>query len=120
MTPDSILKKLRSLCLGLPETKETLTWGHPNFRVGEKIFCSFSSGDYPEHPSISLKVGKDIQRVFLRDERFYKAPSVGQHGWVSLRCNAGPLHWDEVAELVQQSYRLIAPARLSKLLSTHP
>ena len=35
---DAALKKMRAICLALPETKETPTWGQPHFRVGEKIF----------------------------------------------------------------------------------
>ncbi len=33
--PD-ITDRLRAVCLALPDTKETLTWGEPHFRVGEK------------------------------------------------------------------------------------
>ncbi len=30
---------MRKICLSLPDTKETLTWGEPHFRVGDKIFA---------------------------------------------------------------------------------
>lgn len=36
---DPALAKMREICLSLPDTKETLTWGQPHFRVGEKIFA---------------------------------------------------------------------------------
>ncbi|MFN0006698.1 MAG: hypothetical protein ACKVXR_02230 [Planctomycetota bacterium] len=35
------LARFRAICLSLPDTKETLTWGKPHFRVGEKIFAGF-------------------------------------------------------------------------------
>lgn len=36
---------------------------------------------------------------------------VGSRGWVALGLDAGAIHWDEVAELVAGSYRLIAPKK---------
>ena len=38
---DPILTKMRETCLSLPDTKETLTWGQPHFRVGDKIFSGY-------------------------------------------------------------------------------
>ena len=29
------LKRLRAICLALPDAKETQTWGSPYFRVGD-------------------------------------------------------------------------------------
>ncbi len=37
--PDDTLARLRQICLTLPDTKETVAWRHPAFRVGEKMFC---------------------------------------------------------------------------------
>ena len=35
------LERFRKICLELPNTKETITWGEPHFRVGEKIFAGY-------------------------------------------------------------------------------
>ncbi len=118
MAEDEVLVRLRGICLALPETNERLTWGHPNFRVGEKIFCSYTGEKATLEPSsIGFKTGKEIQGVFLKDPRFFKPAYVGQHGWVGLHCDAAPLDWEEIAELVKQSYRLIAPKKLAKLVT---
>jgi hypothetical protein len=50
----SILARVRKICLALPNTKETLTWGQPHFRVGEKIFAGCGPG--PEWYSIGFKL----------------------------------------------------------------
>jgi predicted DNA-binding protein (MmcQ/YjbR family) len=100
----AVLEKLRKICLALPGAEEKFTWGHPNFRVKNKIFCSI--GDYKDAWAISVKVGKAIQGVFLEDPRFFKTPYVGQHGWVSLRIS-GKLNWKEIQGLVEESYRQI-------------
>lgn len=38
VTQAAVLKKLRKLCLALPEATETVTFGHPTFRVADKMF----------------------------------------------------------------------------------
>ena len=47
----------------------------------------------------------------IPDPRFYRAPYVGAHGWVSMRVE-GVRDWAEVRALVLESYRLIAPKAL--------
>jgi predicted DNA-binding protein (MmcQ/YjbR family) len=109
---DPILTKLRQICLALPDTKETFTWGNPHFRVGEKIFCGYtdhddSKGD-TDGPVIGCKLEKQHARDILADPRFRPAPYVGRHGWVSMDAS-GITDWAEVRALVHESYRLIAP-----------
>ena len=51
-------------------------------------------------------MGKPDQPLFLKDPRFFRTPYVGQHGWVSLRINAAPLHWPEVRGLAADQLSL--------------
>src|SRR5215467_11294802 len=104
MDEKNILLKLREICLALPKTSETVTFGHPTFQVGTKTFSVLET--YKGELSICVKVGKKMQPVFLEDDRFYRTPYVGQHGWVSLRANT-KLNWKEIEGLVQGSYELV-------------
>jgi predicted DNA-binding protein (MmcQ/YjbR family) len=108
MTPS--IARLRRICLALPGATEIETWGHPTFRVHGKMFCVFE--EYKREPSIVVKVGKAALGIFLEDPRFYRAPYIGQHGWVSLRA-CGRIDWEEVEELVKGSYSLVA-SRISR------
>jgi hypothetical protein len=53
--------------------------------------------------------------IAAHPERFYMPAYIGPRGWVALRLDVGGLDWNEVAELVVGSYRLIAPKRLALL-----
>jgi predicted DNA-binding protein (MmcQ/YjbR family) len=107
------LLKMREICLSLPDTKETPTWGKPHFRVGEKIFAGF--GDAGGGPLAGFKLEKGHARSILEDSRFARAPYVGQHGWVTMDL-LGVTDWEEVRALILESYRLIAPKKsLAKL-----
>jgi len=111
MDERKILPRLREICLALPKTHETVTFGNPTFQVGTKTFAVLET--YKGQLSISVKVGKSVQNVFLQDARFYRTPYVGQHGWVSLRAN-GSLDWDEITELVRGSHELVGAKKRSR------
>lgn len=110
---NQVLAKMRKICLALPDTKETPTWGQPHFRVGEKIFAG--CGEEDGRRVIGFKLEREHAEVVVHDPRFRPAPYVGKHGWVSMDAE-NVKDWDEVRELVLESYRLIAPKRsLAKL-----
>lgn len=113
LTFDEVLKRMRAVCLALPQTKETLTWGKPHFRVGEKIFasCSESQG----RPSIGLKMEAAESKLLMKAPGVTKAPySRPDDGWVSID-HAEFDDWDEIERLLVGSFRLIAPKRTSAL-----
>lgn len=107
------LKQIRSLCLGLPETKEVEAWGHPTFRAGKKMFAGFGEG--PDGLALGLKVGFDRQEELLKDDRFYPTPYAAHQGWVSLRLDGKP-DWHDVGNLLREAYRQVALKRMLKEL----
>jgi predicted DNA-binding protein (MmcQ/YjbR family) len=107
------LAKISALCLALPDTKLTMTWGSPHFRVGDKIFCGFGSEDGKQ--VMGVKLAMSHARARVKQARFWPSPYVGKHGWVSMDVTQRK-SWDEVAALIRESYELIAPkAALAKL-----
>jgi predicted DNA-binding protein (MmcQ/YjbR family) len=104
----TVLKRMREICLALPDTKETLTWGKPHFRVIEKIFAGCD--DEEGVPTIGFKLEMDHASAILEDPRFSKAPYVGHKGWVNMDASS-VTDWNEVRELIHESYRLIAPKK---------
>jgi predicted DNA-binding protein (MmcQ/YjbR family) len=111
LSEDAILKRLRKVCLALPDTTETLTFGHPTFRVANKMFAVLE--EYKGELGICVNVGKLMQGVFLDDPRFFRTPYIGRYGWVTLRVYATKLDWNEVRELCKGSHKLVMPAKKS-------
>ena len=112
MADHRYLEELRRLSGSFPETAEVEAWGHPTFRVRGKIFASF--GEHEGEPSIGCKQTRPDQAVLVEDPRFFVAPYVGRHGWIGIRIRK--VDWPFVADLVEKSYRLIAPKRVIKTL----
>jgi predicted DNA-binding protein (MmcQ/YjbR family) len=113
--PRRALDRLRAVCLALPEAAEKLTWGTPTFRVRDKIFAMHTVGD--GRPSLWCKGSPGAQEVLVACDpaRFYVPPYVGHRGWIGLRLDVR-IDWDQLADLVEESYRLTAPKRLAARL----
>ena len=113
---DHAIDRLRTICLALPEATEQETWGDPTFRVRGKIFAMPKSGD--GRPAVWTKAPPGVQGMLVGADpaRFFVPPYVGHHGWVGVRLD-GAVDWEELAELVEESYRRTAPKRLAALLA---
>jgi predicted DNA-binding protein (MmcQ/YjbR family) len=111
-----LLAKLRPICLSLPGTEEVEAWGHPTFRVAGKIFAGFGAND--QEASMSVKTSFEMQASLVAtDARFRIAAYVGKHGWVELDLS-DRVDWGEVEALVGESYRLVAPSKLTAATGT--
>jgi predicted DNA-binding protein (MmcQ/YjbR family) len=53
MSEAAVLKRLRKVCLSLPETSETVKWGHPTFVAGQKMFAVLD--EYRGRPCIAFR-----------------------------------------------------------------
>jgi predicted DNA-binding protein (MmcQ/YjbR family) len=104
-----MLTKLRKICSQLSGVSETVTFGHPTFRVEGKTFAVFEQ--YKGEFGLAMKVEQELQQVFLKDPRFYLTPYIGKHGWVTLRMETDALDWKEIRELVKGSYALVVPTK---------
>ena len=111
-----ILSRLRRICLSFPESSETDSWGHPNFRAGRKIFAVLE--EYRGELTIGFKCTLLEQEALLEDPRFFASPYVGDRGWVSLRVGSGRLPWKRIAAWLAGSYRLVALKRMLTALDS--
>jgi hypothetical protein len=109
--------ELRRAALSLPEAEERETWGHPTFRVRDKMFATLSG----DGRSAGIKTTKEEQTALVTaDPETFGVPAyVGRHGWVSVElATADPA---EVRELVTEAWRQTAPKRLVAAHDTgHP
>jgi predicted DNA-binding protein (MmcQ/YjbR family) len=118
--PASALTRLRKLCLALPESHEVEAWGEPTFRVRNKLFAMYAAPNNHHgagRPAVWCKAAPDNQALMVRaePERFYVPPYVGPSGWIGVWLD-GPVDWPGVADLLRDSYALVAPKRLRTLL----
>ena len=118
--PPRPITRLRKLCLALPEAHEVEAWGEPTFRVRNKMFATYAAPDTHHgagRPAVWCKAAPGNQELMVRDapERFFVPPYVGKSGWVGVWLD-GDVDWAELAELLRDSYRLVAPRKLAVLV----
>jgi hypothetical protein len=49
-------------------------------------------------------------------ERFFRPPYVGHRGWIGVRLDIRP-DWQQIAALIAEAYRTVAPRKLAASLS---
>ncbi|WUI04214.1 MmcQ/YjbR family DNA-binding protein [Spirillospora sp. NBC_00431] len=107
--------QIREICLALPEALEKPFGGHtaPSFRVRDKLFVMTSEDGL----WMTFKAAPGVQEALVAEnpERFFVPKYVGSKGWVGAHLDVDH-DWDEIAELIEDSYRLIAPKTLVKKL----
>lgn len=66
--------------------------------------------------SLLVKVDDSDRRSPEQDDRFFLPAYMGPSGWMGLDLTATTVDWDEVTELLDASFRLVAPKKLIKQL----
>ena len=102
------LTTLRAMCLALPETSETASWGHPNFKAGKKTFVAFERVKGRASIAFRLESG-EVDRLLQR-KPFFVTP-YGRGQWVSVWADRR-IDWRAVKTLVGRSYRVVALKRM--------
>jgi predicted DNA-binding protein (MmcQ/YjbR family) len=120
-TPD-LLARLTDICLTLPEaTSDDSHPPHRGFRVGRKNFAWYVDNEHGDgRIAVVVRVapGENEALVATDRDRFALPKYMARHGWVNyhLDLESSPVDWDEVTELVTDSYRIQAPKRLARLM----
>src|SRR3954463_11224101 len=91
---EKLLRRVRPICLALPEATEVEAWGHPTFRAAKKMFAGFGA-EPSGSPTLGLKMSFERQEELLKDERFFPTPYAARLGWVSLHLD-GKTDWQEI------------------------
>ncbi len=115
--PDDITARLRALCLALPDAHEEPAWVGTRWRVRTRTFAHVlvveTDGAEPSVVLTFRATGDDLEMLRHAGPPFYEL------GWGrnALGMVFGPdTDWDEVRELVTESYCVLAPKKLVALV----
>jgi phosphoribosylglycinamide formyltransferase-1 len=120
-SPEYLVAQVRERALDLPETEETLSHGMPCFGVMKGKKFAYGSLDHHGDGKTALLVkisGPDQQAQLIENDpdRYYRPAYFGD-GWVGVRLDLGDTDWEAIAAWLDRSWRSIAPARLTNLMS---
>jgi hypothetical protein len=116
---DRALRGVRAICTSFPEVSERLSHGAPSFFIREKkTLCMFVDDHHGDGIlGIWCPAFPGVQEELVEQEpdRFFRPPYVGPSGWIGVRLDRD-VDWDEVREILADSYRKVAPKFLVKQL----
>ncbi|HLM63414.1 MAG TPA: MmcQ/YjbR family DNA-binding protein [Acidimicrobiales bacterium] len=125
--PPEILAELRPVCLGLPEAYEEPAWVGTRWRIRKRTFAhvlTVDTGRPPAYARAAEASGPIIVLTFRSSGPELEALRSAGHpffwaGWgrdvVGMVLDAD-VDWDEVAELLTESYCVLAPKKLVELV----
>jgi hypothetical protein len=109
------LQRVRTICAALPESTERPSHGAPTFFIRDKKSFVMFHDDHHGDGRLALwcAAPAGVQGLLVEQEptRFFVPPYVGHRGWLGLRLDVD-VDWDEVALIVADAYRTVAPKRL--------
>jgi hypothetical protein len=108
------LARLRRLCLALPETTERLSHGEPTWFVRDKkTFVMYADHHHDDRLGFWCAAAPGVQTELVAADpvRFYRPPYVGHRGWLGVYLDVAQ-DWSELAEIVTDAYRAVAPKSL--------
>jgi hypothetical protein len=120
--PPPVVERLGALCLALPESREEDAWTGVRWRVGTKTFAHAVTIDGGWPPAYARAAGTDGPVTVLTfratGEDLAALSSMGHPFFKPVWSETvvgvvlDDADWDEVAELITESYRVVAPRRL--------
>lgn len=117
------LDRVRAIALALPEVTERLSHGAPTFFIRDKktfvMYLDDHHGDGRLALWCSAPDGVQATLVDQEPDRFFRPPYVGHRGWIGVRLDVD-VDWDEIAGIVEDAYRTIAPRKLVAELEGPP
>ena len=114
-------ERVTGICDALPGAQHEHRGDHTIYRIRGKVFAYFLNdhhGDGIVSICVKSALGEHLDRARLDPERFYLPAYIGPRGWFGMRLDGGRVHWREVAEIVERSYRLTAPKTLVEKLDS--
>jgi YjbR len=114
--PAEVLAAVRSICLGLPETIENASWAGTQWRIRQRTFAHVLAVDFADGPVtvVTFRSSQpELDALRSTGHPFFQ-PAWGT-GAVGMVLEPG-VDWIDVAELLTESYCVLAPRRLVELI----
>jgi hypothetical protein len=82
------------------------------------VFVAYADHHHDDRLAFWCAAPAGVQQALVGSdpERFFVPPYVGHRGWLRVYLDV-PVDWDEIAEIVTDAYRVVAPKRLVRSLS---
>ncbi len=115
-----LTEQVRAIAMAQPEAEESLSHGMACFGIIKGKKFAWVSDNHHGDGRVALMVkisGADEQAQWIeRDAERYFRPAYFGDDWIAIRLDTGDTDWDDIAQKVARSWRMVAPKKLSRLM----
>ncbi len=110
--PKRAHRRVLDFALGLPGAYEDHPWDEIVVKVNKKVFVFLGNEDSPMWPGMTVKLRDSHEQALAIPGAEPAGYGLGKSGWVSLTFRTKLPPVGVLTDLVEESYRLVAPKRL--------
>jgi hypothetical protein len=102
------LKRVKKICLSMPDTTEKISHGEPTFFTKKRVFAMFSNNHHHDgHVAVWVPAPPGLQEALIEEAPgvYYRPPYVGGGGWVGIELDQ--VNDDVLAGHLRQAWNLI-------------
>ena len=116
---DAELQRVRAICSALPEVTERPSHGSPTWFIRDKKTIVMFHDDHHGDGRLAIwcAAPMGVQALMVDEDpvRFFVPAYVGHRGWLGVRLDVD-VDWDEIAGIVEDAFRTVAPKSLAARL----
>jgi predicted DNA-binding protein (MmcQ/YjbR family) len=110
---DDLRAEVRAFALSLPGAWEDFPWDESVAKVGRKVFVFFGSDQRAGPPMMTVKLAESNGHALAIEGAQPTGYGLGRAGWVDVPLEADGVTLDVLRDWVEESYRIVAPKRLT-------
>jgi len=111
----SLIARIRKVCLSFPETSERPSHGSPAFFIrGKRAFVMYMNNHHGDgRLALWCAAQPEMQRMLVSSssKHYHVPPYVGHLGWIGVRLDRR-LSWGKITTAIEDAYLTVAPKKL--------
>jgi hypothetical protein len=112
MAGEKQLRRVRGICLALPNATEKLSHGESTFFVKKRVFAMFSSDHHHDgHIAVLIPLAPGEQESLIANfpAIYYRPPYVGVKGWVGIEIDQ--IGDEELGAHLSEAWKMVSSRR---------
>jgi predicted DNA-binding protein (MmcQ/YjbR family) len=105
-------RRLFEFAMGLPGAYEDHPWDETVVKVNRKVFVFLGSEQSPRWPGITVKLAESHDQALAIPGAEPTGYGLGRSGWVDIPLRTKLPPFGVLTDMLEESYRLVAPKRL--------
>jgi hypothetical protein len=112
---DDHLRRVRRICMSMPDATEKLSHGEPTFFAKKRVFAMFANNHHNDgHVAVWIPAAPGLQATLVRSAPnvYFRPAYVGAAGWVGIEL--GEISDEDLAVHIQEAWNFVVAKQKRK------